>query len=175
MKKTPLMSGRCLMVAAVSALLPLTVAQADDRGDYRSYDQGTSGAQGPMRSDIDSSTPTYSGEDRRQFQDQTPGSQGPVRSETPGWTGDSTMHDDSTRMQMQRDEYERGMRGAEGPTRSELEAQGYTGDRMSDRSMSANCPSSTSEKFAPNAYYGESNPFYSEQGKASFYGRGRWC
>ncbi len=167
MKKPPL-TGRCLMVAAVSALLPLTAAQADDR-DYRSYDHGTSGAQGPMRSDIDSSTPTYSGEDRRQFQDQTPGSQGPVRS-------DSTLHEDSTPMQSQQDSYDRSLRGAEGPTRSELEAQGYTGDRMSDRSMGA-CAKGASEQLAPNAYYGESNPLISgsADAKASFFGQGRWC
>lgn len=153
-------SGRYLMVAAVSALLPLTAVHADDR-DYRSYDQGTSGAQGPMRSDIESSTPTYSGEDRRQFQDQTPGAQGPVRSE------------DSMQMQsQQRDPYDHNMRGAEGPMRSELEAQGYAGDRMA-----ADCPKGTSETFAPNAYYGEANPLISgsSDAKASFYGRGRWC
>lgn len=163
MNKTPLKSGRCLMVAAVSALLPLTAAQADDR-DYRSYDQGTSGAQGPMRSDIDSATPTYSGEDRRQFQDETPGAQGPVRS-------DSTLHEDSMQSQQQ-DPYDRSMRGAEGPTRSEMEAQGYTGDRMA-----ADCPKGTSEQFAPNAYYGEANPLISgsSDAKASFFGRGRWC
>lgn len=143
MKKTPLTS-RCLMVAAVSALLPLTAAQADDR-DYRSYDQGTSGAQGPMRSD------------------------------SPTWSSESTQHEDSMRMQSQQDAYDRGMRGAEGPTRSELEAQGYTGD-MSDRSMAA-CQNTSSEKFAPNAYYGESNPLISgsPDAKASFFGRGRWC
>lgn len=167
MNKPSLMkSGRCLMVAAVSALLPLTAAQAEDR-DYRSYDQGTSGAQGPMRSDIDSATPTYSGEDRRQFQEETPGSQGPVRS-------DSTLHEDSTPMQTQRDAYDPAMRGAEGPMRSELEAQGYTGDRMQSQNMTA-CPTGSSEKFAPNAYYGESNPLYSTESRASFFGRGRWC
>lgn len=172
MKKPSLMkSGRCMVAVALSALLPVTAAVADERDPYRSYqDQGTSGAQGPVRSDIDSATPTYSGEDRRQFQDQTPGAQGPVRSDT------ETMHQDSTPMQTQRDPYDSSLRGAEGPTRSDLEAQGYTGDRMSSRDMSA-CPaaSSSSEKFAPNAYYGESNPFYSAAGTASFLGRGRWC
>lgn len=172
MKKTPVTkSGRRMVVVALSALLPVTAVLADDRDPYRPYhDQGTSGAQGPMRSDIDSATPTYSGEDRRQFQDETPGAQGPVRSDA------DTMERDSTPMQTQRDPYDSSLRGAEGPTRSDLEAQGYTGDRMSSRDMAA-CPSasSTSEKFAPNAYYGESNPFYSADGKASFFGKGRWC
>lgn len=165
MNKPSLMkSGRYLMVAAVSALVPLTAAQADDR-DYRSYDQGTSGAQGPMRSDIDSATPTYSGEDRRQFQEQTPGSQGPVRS-------DSTLHEDSTPMQTQRDPYDPAMRGAEGPMRSDLEPQqGYVGEQ----GTMAACPGNASDKFAPNAYYGESNPLYSAESRASFFGRGRWC
>lgn len=145
MNKPPLMkSGRYLMVAALSALLPLTAVQAD----------------------MDSATPTYSGEDRRQFRDETPGAQGPVRS-------DSTLQEDSTLQSQQQDQYGRSMRGAEGPTRSELEAQGYTGDR----SMAADCPKSTSETFAPNAYYGESNPFISgsPDAKASFFGQGRWC
>ena len=138
--------GRYLMVAAVSALLPLTAAQAED---------------------IDSTTPTYSGEDRRPFHDQTPGAQGPVRSDT---------QMQQQEMQQQ-DPYDSRMRGAEGPTRSEqLEAQGYTGERMSDRGM-AGCPQGSSERFAPNAYYGEANPFLSgsPDAKASFFGRGRWC
>lgn len=134
MKKPSLMkSGRCMVVVALSALLPVTAALAE--------------------------TPTYSGE--RQFQEETPGAQGPVRSDVEG----SQMQQDSTPMQTQR--------GAEGPTRSELEAQGYTGDKTS-RDTSA-CPAGGSEKFAPNAYYGESNPFYSAEGKASFLGKGRWC
>lgn len=144
MNKPPLMkSGRYLMVAALSALLPLTAVQAD----------------------MNSATPTYSGEDRRQFQDETPGAQGPVRS-------DSTLHEDSTPMQTQRDAYDPAMRGAEGSIRSDVEPQqGYVGDQ---RTMTA-CPANTSEKFAPNAYYGEGNPLYSADGMASLQGRGRWC
>lgn len=163
----PIKSGRYLMVAAVSALLPLTAVQADDR-DYRSYDQGTSGAQGPMRSDTDSSTPTYSGEDRRQFQDETPGAQGPVRS-------DSTLHEDSTSMQsQQQDPYDRSMRGAEGPTRSDMEAekQGFVGDPMTGEAW-ARC--SINDISAPNAYYGEQSAISSPQGRATLFGRGRWC
>jgi hypothetical protein len=119
------------------------------------------GSQGPMRSDIDAATPTYSGEDRRQFQSETPGAEGPVRSETESQTYGSESS-------LPRDQFHDQMRGAEGPTRSEMDAY------RDGRAMSM-CPNSPAEKTAPNAYYGESNPFYSEQSRQAFLGKGRWC
>jgi hypothetical protein len=171
MKKSPLKSGR-LIIAALTALVPLAAAQADDR-DPRSYegtsqqyqDQQLRGSQGPIRSDVDSATPTYSGEDRRQFQSETPGAEGPVRSET-----ESSQTYGSERS-LPRDQYHEEMRGAEGPTRSEMDASAARDSRM----MMKDCPASSSEKTAPNAYYGESNPFYSEQGRNAFLGKGQWC
>lgn len=183
-KPLTIKSGRSMVFVALAALFPVAAVQADaiDSPDaYRSsptMDQGRdqSGAQGPVRSDLDSSTPTYSGEDRRPFQSETPGAEGPVRSDVDRMQRESTMQD-STRLPG--DPYaaptDSQMRGAEGPTRSELEAQGYAGDRMSQERAACPIKNSTSEKFAPNAYYGESNPFYSAEGKASFLGQGRWC
>ena len=173
MKKSPLNSGR-IVIAALTALVPLAAAQAADDRDPRSYegtsqqqqyqDQQLRGSQGPIRSDVDSATPTYSGEDRRQFQSETPGAEGPVRSET-----ESSQTYGSERS-LPRDQYHEEMRGAEGPMRSEMDANAYRDSRM----MRA-CPAGSSDKTAPNAYYGESNPFYSEQGRAAFLGKGQWC
>lgn len=172
MKKSPLKSGR-FVIAALAALVPLAAAQADDRAP-RAYegtsgqqyqDQQWRGSQGPIRSDLDSTTPTYSGEARRQFQGETPGAEGPVRSET----GSSQTY--GSEQSLPRDQYHEEMRGAEGPTRYEMDAAAARDSRM----MRA-CPAvSASEKTAPNAYYGEGNPFYSEQGRAAFLGKGQWC
>lgn len=181
MKQPPLMKSGRMVVVALAALVPLAVAaQTYDRDPtYRSsgsdsmrqqqYEQDQAvrgGAQGQMRSDIDSATPTYSGEDRRQYQSETPGAQGPVRSDmegsqTYGSEGSLNRQD----MQQQHDR----MHGAEGPMRSE-------GQSMVDRQRSSlACSNTGSEYTSPNAYYGESNPFYSEQGKAAFFGRGQYC
>lgn len=173
MNKPPLMkSGRNMIAIALSALLPLTIAQAEEETMYpRSGEQfqhqGASGAEGPLRSDsdIDATTPTYSGEDRRQFQSETPGAEGPVRSDV-----ESTMEQE--RMRSQTDPYDSHMRGAEGPARSELQTQGYTGERLDAQAFP---PCAPNEKSAPNAYYGEDSAISSPQGRATLFGQGRWC
>lgn len=181
MKQPPLMKSGRMAVLALAALLPLAAAaQTYDRDPtYRSsesdsmrqqqYEQDQAvrgGAQGPLRSDIDSATPTYSGEDRRQYQSETPGAQGPVRSDMEGsQTYGSEGSLDRQDMQQQHDR----MRGAEGPMRSEMRQD------MMDRQRAADCLASGPVYTSPNAFYGESNPFYSEEGKAAFLGRGQYC
>lgn len=168
MKNSPFSKSPRMLVAALSALVPLAAAQAADdpyEGSIPQQYQEQRGSQGPMRSDVDAATPTYSGEDRRQFQSETPGAQGPVRSETEsqGYRGESALP---------RDQYHHDqMRGAEGPTRSEMESSAY----RDSRAMTRMCPLGSSDKTAPNAYYGESNPFYSEQTRQAFLGKGTWC
>lgn len=164
MKNSPFTKSPRMLIAALSALVPLAAAQAADdpyegsiQQQQQYQDQQLRGSQGPMRSDMDAATPTYSGE--RQFQ----GAEGPVRSETESQYGSESS--------LPRDQYHDQMRGAEGPTRSEMESSAY----RDDRTMSSMCPPSSSDKTAPNAYYGESNPFYSEQTRQAFLGKGRWC
>lgn len=154
MKKPSLMKSGRSMLVVLSALLPLAAAQADDRDPY----QGS---------------PTYSGEERRQWQSETPGAQGPVRSDIESSQSGDLRHEDSTPYNVQKQQQQE-MQGAKGPMRDEGDAQkqGYTGDQMN---RSTACPSTTSEKFAPNAYYGESNPLYSAESMASFLGRGKDC
>lgn len=169
MKNSPFTKSPRMLIAALSALVPLAAAQAADdpyegsiQQQQQYQDQQLRGSQGPMRSDIDAATPTYSGEDRRQFQSETPGAQGPLRSET-----ESQSYGSDSALQREHDQ----MRGAEGPTRSEMESSAY----RDDRTMRSMCPAASSDKTAPNAYYGESNPFYSEQTRQAFLGKGRWC
>lgn len=147
MKQPPLtlMKSGRMVVVALAALVPLAVAA-------QAYN--------------DSATPTYSGEERRQYQSETPGARGPVRSDMEGsQTYGSEGSLDKQGAQQQQEE----MRGAKGPMRSE------TRQDMTDRQRAAGCLASGPVYTSPNAFYGESNPFYSEEGKAAFLGRGQYC
>lgn len=120
MNKPPLMkSGRNMIAIALSALLPLTIAQAEEETMY------------PQSGELE-----------------------------------------QERMQSQTAPYDSHMRGAEGPARSELQTQGYTGERLDAQTFP---PCAPNEKSAPNAYYGEESAISSPQGRATLFGRGRWC
>lgn len=152
MKQSPLMKSGRMAVLALAAFLPLTVAaQTYDRDPtYRSSESDS------MRQ-----------QQYEQDQAVRGGAQGPVRSDLEGsQTYGSEGPLDRQGMQRQHDQ----MRGAEGPMRSETSQ-----DMMDRQSSSVACSTTGSEHTSPNAYYGESNPFYSEQGKAAFFGRGQYC